>query len=80
MNDIMLFGEGWNGEVRQIEQGLQEFHFIPNPHDPRLREAIFAVTTYQSDNGDIYLMGWSGIEPMQPDVEEAILRNRPTPI
>ncbi|CNI87502.1 hypothetical protein [Yersinia bercovieri] len=80
MQDIMLFGEGWNGEVRSIEQGLRKFNIIPYREDPHLREAIFEVIDYYSDNGDMYLVGYIGNEPLMEDIEEAIMRQKPKPI
>jgi len=80
MQQVMLFGEGWNGEVRDIEDGLREFSYIPNLQDPRLREVLFIINNYISDNGEMYLIGYHGREPLMPDVEEAILRFHPNPI
>lgn len=80
MQDIMLFGEGWNGEVRSIEQGLRKLHLIPQIADPHLREAIFVVAEHYSDNGEMYLVGYIGNEPLVEDVEEAIMRQKPKPI
>ncbi|WP_145600168.1 hypothetical protein [Yersinia frederiksenii] len=80
MQDIMLFGEGWNGQVRSIEQGLRRLNFIPHRKDPHLREATFQVTDYYSDNGEMYLVGYVGNEPVMEDIEEAIMRQKPKPI
>ncbi|WP_414667410.1 hypothetical protein [Escherichia coli] len=80
MQNVMLFGEGWGGEVRDVEQGMRELRYIPNLQDPRLREVVFSIVNYISDNGDMYLVGFRGKEPLPPDVEEAILRYNPRPI
>ena len=80
MHNVMLFGEGWNGEVRDVEEGARNLLYIPNPQDPRFREVAFTIVDYISDNGNMYLVGFHGQEPLMPDVEEAILRNNPRPV
>ncbi|MGQ8705430.1 hypothetical protein ACUTSW_05415 [Serratia sp. TSA_198.1] len=80
MNDIMLFGEGWGGEVRKIEPHLWQFNFIPTPAAPHLREVMFTVLEYVSDDGDIYKVGYTGKEPFAEDIREAIFRYRPNPV
>ncbi|TBL95380.1 hypothetical protein [Hafnia alvei] len=80
MQHVMLFGEGWNGEVRDVEAGMQEFRYIPNQQDPHLREVLFTIKKYISDDGEMYLVGYFGKEPLMPDVEEAIFKYKPTPI
>nr|WP_318381630.1 hypothetical protein [uncultured Enterobacter sp.] len=80
MHDVMLFGEGWDGEVRQVEQGLKRFQFVPNPIDTHQREAEFTLIEFFSEDGEVYLVGYSDKEPKTPQVEDAILKNLPTPI
>lgn len=80
MHNVMLFGEGWNGEVRDVEEGLRELRYIPPHQDPQLRELIFTIVNYISENGGVYLLGYHGKEPLSPDVEDAIFRNKPRPI
>lgn len=80
MYDIMLFGDGWAGEVRQIEPGQRQFRYIPSRQDPHLREVLFTVTEYVAEDGDIYLVGCSGHDPAAPDIQEAVFRYNPTPV
>lgn len=80
MNDIMLFGEGWTGEVRQVEDGKRQFRYIPHRDDPHLREVMFAIIGYMSSDGHSYLVGYAGFKPLIPDIEEAIMRYKPVPI
>lgn len=79
MQQVMLFGEGRNGEVYDIEDGRREFRYIPDETFP-LGEVLFVVNQYISDNGETYLVGYIGREPLMPDVEEAIQQFNPTPI
>lgn len=72
MQDVMLFGEGWNGEVRQIEDGMQQFRYIPHAGEPKLREVVFTIIGYHANDGKGYLMGWTGIEPLNPDVNRPL--------
>jgi len=76
----MLFGEGWNGEVRDIEEGRREYRYIPSQKDPYLREVLFTIKDYISETRDKYLVGYHGSEPLMSDVEEAIFKYKPTPI
>ncbi|AUH00870.1 hypothetical protein CWC46_14265 [Prodigiosinella confusarubida] len=80
MHDIMLFGEGWDGEVRQVEQGAIRHQYIPHPQDPHLRAIEFIIKEYISDDGEMYLVGYVDREPLMQDVAEAIMRYRPTPV
>ena len=79
MHDVMLFGEGWNGEVRQVEEGVQRFPYIPQINDPNLREVVFSIFGFQSENGHSYCIGWAGGEPLLPDIEHAIRIYNPSP-
>ena len=85
--DLILFGAGWSGEHREInredivEERAERFYkYIPHIREPKLREARFKVKEYYCESdGEIYMIGFSGPEPLMPDVEEAILINRPRP-
>lgn len=79
MQQVMLFGEGRNGEVREIEDGLRKRRYIPDETFP-LGEVVFIIKEYQSDDGEMYLVGYHGREPLPPDVEDAIQRYKPIPI
>jgi len=79
MQQVMLFGEGRNGEVYEIEDGRREIRYIPDETFP-LGEISFTVNKYISDNGEMYLIGYHGKEPLMPDVEDAIQRFKPIPI
>lgn len=79
MQEVMLFGEGRNGEVYEIEDGLRNFRYIPDGTFP-LGEVVFIIKEYQSDDGEMYLVGYYGREPLMPDVEDAIQRYKPIPI
>ena len=79
MQQVMLFGEGRNGEVYDIEDGRREFRYIPDETFP-LGEVLFVVNQYISENGEMYLVGYHWREPLKPDIEEAIQRFNPTPI
>lgn len=79
MQEVMLFGEGHNGEVYDIEDGRREIRYIPQETFP-LGEIVFVVYEYLSGNGNKYLVGYHGDEPLVPDVEDAIHRFEPTPI
>lgn len=79
MQQVMLFGEGRNGDVYEIEDGLRVFRFIPDETFP-LGEVLFIIDEHRSDNGDMYLVGYHGSEPLTQDVEDAIKQFHPTPI
>lgn len=79
MQDVMLFGEGRNGEVYKIKDGRREIHYTPDETFP-LGEVVFIIKEYQSDDGEMYLVGYHGREPLMPDVEDAIQRYNPIPI
>ncbi|MEX3003547.1 hypothetical protein [Serratia fonticola] len=80
MHDVMLFGDGWSGEVRQVEQGVRHFRYSPPAHEPRLREITFTINEYIAEDGDTYLYGFTDREPLMEDLEESIMRQNPTPI
>jgi len=42
----MLFGEGWNVEVRDLEEGLHRYRYIPQATAPYLREAVFSILNF----------------------------------
>ncbi|ELY2640095.1 hypothetical protein SM100_003796 [Cronobacter sakazakii] len=71
MNDVMLFGEGWNGEILTIANRARAIHHIPVKHETRT--VTFFITTYISDSGIPYLIGISELEPSQEDIEKAIV-------
>ncbi|MEH4798318.1 hypothetical protein PO472_05630 [Atlantibacter hermannii] len=79
MQQVMLFGEGRNGEVYDIEDGRREIRYIPDETFP-LGEVIFIINEYLSGNGEKYLIGYLGRKPLMPEVEDAIQRFNPTPI
>ncbi|WP_212023849.1 hypothetical protein [Citrobacter portucalensis] len=79
MQDVMLFGEGRNGEVYEIEDRRREIRYTPDKTFP-LGEVVFIINEYLSDNGEVYLVGHHGREPLMPDVEDAIQRFKPIPI
>lgn len=79
MQQCMLFGEGRNGEVFEIEDGARELRHIPDDTFP-LGEILFTINQYRSGNGDIYLFGYHEKEPSTTDIEDAILRFNPAPI
>ncbi|ENL8725216.1 hypothetical protein AB6I73_000051 [Citrobacter amalonaticus] len=79
MQQVMLFGEGRNGEVREIEDGRRKLRYIPDETFP-LGEVVFIIKEYQSDDGEMYLVGYHDREPLMPDVEDAIQRYKPIPI
>ena len=79
MRDVMLFGEGWNGEVRQVEDGVQRYNYIPQIGDPHLREIVFSIFLYEAINKNSYWIGYTGYKPFNPDIEGAILNFAPKP-
>lgn len=79
MQQFMLFGEGLNGEVHEIEDGVREFRRIPDETFPR-GGVIFTINQHHSGNGDVYLFGYHGQEPLIADIEQAILLFKPNPI
>lgn len=79
MQDVMLFGEGRNGEVYKIKEGRREIRYTPDKTFP-LGEIVFIIKEYLSDDGEMYLVGYHGREPLMPDVEEAIQLFKPIPI
>ncbi|MEX5413675.1 hypothetical protein [Atlantibacter hermannii] len=80
MRDVMLFGEGWNGEVRGVEEGLHRYRYIPMETAPHLREAVFSIFQYRAFNGKDYWIGFPVIEPALSDVEWAIVKYQPVPV
>ncbi len=82
MNDVMLFGEGWNGEVIKNKQKEGMFSYKPNRPDPKLGEVTFRIFPYHSDiDRNYYLVALflTLSEPLAPDVEKAILKYKPKP-
>ncbi|HDU5811509.1 TPA: hypothetical protein RFV84_000767 [Klebsiella aerogenes] len=79
MRDVMLYGEGWNGEVRNVEEGIQRFTYIPANGDPNLREVVFSLFIYESIDKNNYWLGYSGIKPLTANIEEAIFKYKPRP-
>ncbi|HCB3503287.1 TPA: hypothetical protein MYV51_003143 [Citrobacter amalonaticus] len=79
MQQVMLFGEGRNGEVYEVEDGCREIHYTPDKTFP-LGKVVFKITEYTSEDGEMYLIGYHGREPLTPDVEDAIQRYKPIPI
>ncbi|ELY4573423.1 hypothetical protein ACM916_000388 [Cronobacter turicensis] len=77
MNDVMLFGDGWSGELFKVETNIKFFEHIP--HDQEARSVMFFITTYITDNGITYLIGTSDLEPLQEDIEMAISNFAPAP-
>jgi len=93
MPDLMLFGEGWRGEKRYheyIENGgvysyLSKIEFTQNQLERAAPEPLdfrhnFNVTTFNSRNGNSYLMACKDILPADEDIEIAIISHRPSPI
>lgn len=80
MRDVMLFGEGWNGEVRDVEEGLHRYRYIPQATVPHLREAVFSIFQYRSFSGKYYWIGFPVLEPTLSDIERAIVRYQPAPV
>lgn len=79
MQHLMLFGEGHNGEVYDVKDGIREIRYIPDVPFP-LEAIVFTINHYRSVNGETYLIGYHGEEPLIADIEEAILRFKPTPV
>nr|WP_279116725.1 hypothetical protein [Enterobacter soli] len=79
MRQVMLFGEGRNGEVFDIEEGRHEIRYIPDETFP-LGGVVYTIYEHRSDNGKMYLVGYHGFKPSMPDVEDAIQRFQPLPI
>ncbi|MEB6482471.1 hypothetical protein MXL48_05040 [Klebsiella quasipneumoniae] len=79
MRDVMLYGEGWNGEVRNVEEGIQRFTYIPVIGDPNLREVVFSLFLYESIDKNSYWLGYSGTKPLRANIEEAIFNYKPIP-
>ncbi|PUW12512.1 hypothetical protein AUN02_02985 [Cronobacter sakazakii] len=71
MNDVMLFGEGWNGEILTIANRTKALHHIPIKNETRT--VSFFITTYISDSGIPYLIGISDLEPPKEEIEKAIV-------
>lgn len=80
MRDVMLFGEGWNGEVRKVADGVHRYYYTPDENDQRHREAVFSVFEYRSLNGKNYWIGFPVIEPSLSDIEQAIVKYQPAPV
>jgi len=76
----MLFGEGWSGEVREIEEGVHRYRYIAQATDLHLREAVFSIFQYRSFNGKYYWIGFPVIEPSLSDIEWAIMKYQPAPV
>ena len=79
MQQVMLFGEGHNGEVYDVKDGIREIRYIPDAPFP-LEAIVFTVNHYRSGNGETYLIGYHGEEPLIAEVEEAIQRFKPIPV
>lgn len=79
MQQVMLFGEGHNGEVYDVKDGIREIRYIPDVPFP-LEAIVFTINHYRSVNGETYLIGYHGKKPFIADVEEAIQRFKPTPV
>ncbi|EOI3503266.1 hypothetical protein ACULV4_000426 [Cronobacter dublinensis] len=70
MNDVMLFGDGWTGEVVKIATRTRVINHIPIKHEAGT--VTFFITTYIADSGVPYLIGVSDLEPSQGEIEKAI--------
>ncbi|MCZ7836147.1 hypothetical protein [Atlantibacter hermannii] len=80
MRDVMLFGEGWNGEVRKVADGVYRYYYTPEGNDRRHREAVFSILEYRSFSGKNYWIGFPVIEPSLSDIEWAIMKYQPAPV
>ncbi|ELQ6243727.1 hypothetical protein SMX68_004095 [Cronobacter sakazakii] len=70
MNDVMLFGDGWSGEVVKIATRSRG----ANPISVKRESGTitFFITTYIFARGVPYLIGVSDLEPSQDEIEKAI--------
>ena len=79
MQQVMLFGESHNGEVYDVKDGIRKIRYIPDVPFP-LEAIVFTINHYRSGNGETYLIGYHVEQPLITDIEEAILRFKPTPV
>lgn len=82
MGDVMLFGSGWNGEVINLGQEYrqQPFSYGPHPTNKNIGNVNFAPPSgYRSSDGNDYLIALAQYEPVNPDVEAAIKKYKPSP-
>lgn len=90
MQDVLIFGEGHQGSLRQIEEGADSILVSSKPQPSELgpddmvsyhAEGFlkFHVTTIYKESG-AYLIGVRDDPPTGEEIDTAIRRYRPRPI
>ncbi|MEX3171561.1 hypothetical protein AB4M04_05640 [Serratia quinivorans] len=90
MHKAMLYGEGWNGDTWDVEEGQTELVLFPRPEfvdldvvrdeAKEMKKVLFCIERYTSDNGNIYLLGFVGDMPGKDTIERDILRSKLAPV
>lgn len=88
MADIILFGAGWEGQVRHLPEDTESFRGYPRTvlsncgtserSEIEFKEISFVTIRFKSRNGRYYLLGTFEYNPMIEQVERAIWQYGPS--
>lgn len=90
MQDVMIFGKGYNGAIKQVEEGAEYVMSSSKPQPSALgpddmisyqAEGFlkFPITTIYRESG-AYLIGVRDEPPTDQEIDRAIRAYRPRPI